>query len=387
MSEKYKSLQEYRTARMDQIKQQLESQEVIDRLQAVFLAQSRNKDMDEQEAFLYVKNIVSDAILTIREDKGKKKKGHNNGYFYLWECSVSSIVSAILESVITSLPVNKKKLAYFIAYGEECTFQPGYKGVLQKVQELYDGCDVRCIIVWEGDTFTYTIQNGRVDYEYIPLKPFRSDYGSCIGCFALLEYEVSGEKRERIETIDNEELQLIRSKAAYASKEWLGELFKVSTLRRVCKIPAARNEDIAHLERIINQNFDLDQPAKIAGSSAGMQSLISREKERLRLPQETESHEEPIVEAEVVEEPAEESRETEWDGKTIYIPDGDDIIDEFNGLDEPAEAIMVMIESNDAEFAKKLLDANDALIKKVMQSGQKDLATHLHNCILSIGDE
>lgn len=255
-----------------------EAPEVTTRLQAAYKARVRQKQVSDEEAFNFVKNIVTGIITTVKEDPGKKS---GKGYVYLWQCTARSIVTAALEAVTVGIPVDSRQLAYLVPYKGQAEYQLGYKGLVQKVQELYENADVRTFIVWPEDHFTYREKNERIEYEYEPAQPFRSDYENCAGCFCIISYTMNGQQRERGERIDHDELMLIRSKAKqdFIWKEWFGEKVKVATLRRACKLPSVRNEDAAYLERLMNREFNmlLPSPEEKKTGLAALQDAVSEE--------------------------------------------------------------------------------------------------------------
>lgn len=251
---------------MVNIRGAFEKQEVIDRLQQAYLSRMRHQKIAPEEAYTFVKNIVAGIITTVEEDPGQKT--NDGGKKYLWHCTPRSIVLAALDAVMVGIPVDNRKLAYLTSYASKCQYDLMYKGMVQKVQELYENADIRGFIVWDGDEFDIEEEDQRVKYRYKPKKPFRSDYDKAVGVVTIIAYTINGEPRERMTRIDQDDLKIIRAKAQMDAiwKQFTGEKMLVVCLRRALKLMAARNEDVAYLERVLNQHYDMALPALPAPS-------------------------------------------------------------------------------------------------------------------------
>lgn len=72
----------------------------------------------------------------------------------LWNCSMSSIVnSVVLTGVLGLEPNTPLGHAYLIPYGKECTFQPGYRGLMHLAHRTGDVKKFDPHLVFVGDEF------------------------------------------------------------------------------------------------------------------------------------------------------------------------------------------------------------------------------------------
>lgn len=72
----------------------------------------------------------------------------------LWNCSMSSIVNSVVLSGVLGLEPNTPlQHAYLIPYGKECTFQPGYRGLMHLAHRTAGVKKFDPHLVFVGDEF------------------------------------------------------------------------------------------------------------------------------------------------------------------------------------------------------------------------------------------
>jgi len=100
-------------------------------------------------------NALKSAWLTIQATTDMNKKPA------LEVCTIGSIYNALFDMVITGLNPAKKQ-GYFIVYGKNLVFQRSYFGSETLAKRVNpDIADIVAEVVYEGDTFTYSIRNGQ----------------------------------------------------------------------------------------------------------------------------------------------------------------------------------------------------------------------------------
>jgi len=108
----------------------------------------------------------------------------------LRKCSPESFVAAIWQSCELGLEPNTPLgLAYLVPYKTECTFIPGYKGLLKLAYQSGMIKSIRAHVVYEKEDFS--IEYGTS--ENIHHKPlFSGDRGPAIGAYCVIELKDGG---------------------------------------------------------------------------------------------------------------------------------------------------------------------------------------------------
>lgn len=104
-------------------------------------------------------NAMHAAWLILQETKDK------NGKSVLETCTQASIANSLFRMVVRALDPAKKQ-GYFIAYGNQLSFQESYFGNIAMAQRMAGVSDVLPIVVYEGDKFELAIERGRYVVEY-----------------------------------------------------------------------------------------------------------------------------------------------------------------------------------------------------------------------------
>lgn len=97
-------------------------------------------------------NALMGAYLTLKQTTDK------NGKPLLESCSKESIANSLMDMVNLNLNVQSHH-GYFIAYGGKCQFQKSYFGNIA-IARRYGLKSINAEIIYEGDTFKYTIEDG-----------------------------------------------------------------------------------------------------------------------------------------------------------------------------------------------------------------------------------
>ena len=128
----------------------------------------------KQFATALPKHINSDrfvriAITTIRQNPK------------LAQCNQESLLGALMVSAQLGLEPGVLGQCYLIAYGRECQFQIGYKGMIELLRRSGQLKDIYAYSVYENDEFEMTYGLNR-DLKH---KPNLQDRGSFIGCYCV----------------------------------------------------------------------------------------------------------------------------------------------------------------------------------------------------------
>ncbi|SHI76171.1 recombination protein RecT [Geosporobacter subterraneus DSM 17957] len=98
-------------------------------------------------------NAMKAAWLVLQETKDK------DGKVALEVCTRNSVVYSLFDMVCQGLSVAKKQ-GYFIVRGNKLTFMRSYFGTMHATKRLKEVKDVVAQVIYEGDIFEYTIENG-----------------------------------------------------------------------------------------------------------------------------------------------------------------------------------------------------------------------------------
>lgn len=104
-------------------------------------------------------NAMHAAWLILQETKDKDNRP------VLETCTQASIANSLFRMVVRALDPAKKQ-GYFIAYGNQLSFQESYFGNIAMAQRMAGVSDVLPMVVHEGDKFELAIERGRYVVEY-----------------------------------------------------------------------------------------------------------------------------------------------------------------------------------------------------------------------------
>lgn len=203
----------------------------------------------KSDAFLTIKpSDVDQRLLSFLYQLRKIKKED------LVKIKRGSFREAFKASMEIGVPVDTRQLAYLTMYGTELTYHIGYKGLIYMVRKLRPGIVINVHLLYEGDEFAYTSENGRAGYSYKPIKAMRDDFQNVTGGFVFMSWVQNGQLYSTVTTMSRKEINEARSKSKSKNGPWLtwpGEMMKKVILRRACKV-----EFIG--EPLMDRFFELD---------------------------------------------------------------------------------------------------------------------------------
>lgn len=190
----------------------------------------------------------------------------------LAKCTLASIAEAFKTSLDIGIPVDATQMAYLLVYGNELTYQIGYKGLLYKVRKLRPGIYIEANLLYKDDEFSYQSQSGKAEYTYKPKNPTRADFGQVSGGFVFMSWLQNGREYSCIHTMSREEIDQAR-KASKAGNygpwnSWPGEMMKKVILRRACKIEFIGDPEMEAVLDIDNREYNFDNRGPKASEQA-----------------------------------------------------------------------------------------------------------------------
>ncbi|WP_051758205.1 recombinase RecT [Rossellomorea vietnamensis] len=182
-------------------------------------------------------NAMKSAWLILQNAKDKDKRP------VLDVCTKDSIANSLLEMVVQGLNPMKKQ-GYFIAYGNQLTFQRSYFGTMAVTKLVTGAKDIDAAVIYDGDEVDYEMKNGRIVNLTHKQKFQNIDKEKILGAYATIVFSNDRVYHELM-TID--EIRKAWSKAQFWAKdrkvekegsthdEFKQEMAKKTVINRACK--------------------------------------------------------------------------------------------------------------------------------------------------------
>ena len=128
-----------------------------------------------------------------------------------------------------------------------------YQAYKNKLLMIYPESKFDIQNVYEGDTFEFKKESGKVVYTHEMGNPFAATK-KIIGCYCIIK----NQRGEFIETLNMEDIAKMRNVAKTQAiwNAWEGEMTLKSVIKRACK--RHFKDVIVNIEIIDNENYDLD---------------------------------------------------------------------------------------------------------------------------------
>lgn len=219
-----------------------------------------------------ITNAVASATLKLQEVKG----GRDSGYKTLDDglCTEVSIVTA-LKSMLTKGEDIAQGHGYFLIRGNQLCYDESYLGCLHRVYRDTSVTQVNAQVIYEGDEFVYTSDNGewRILKHESKLENLNK---SIIGAYAVV---MVGDKVKHTEIMT---MDMIRKSWAM-SKNTNGKIFtdypdqmaKRTIIKRACKVILASESNLPHNEDEFSDIItnDVEEQARDAEQSAPLRDI------------------------------------------------------------------------------------------------------------------
>jgi len=168
-------------------------------------------------------------------------------------CSPASIAKCLIHAANIRLPVDNRNLAYLVPFAKECSLMPSYKGYIYKVKNADPSTEFTVALVYMGDTFTVSKENGQAVYRHDVKNPFEDRVEAIVGAYCYIRTSTGS----FIDVLSRTEIEKIRSMSKMRSGQtwtmWAAEMIKKAVIRRACKVRYI--EAVAELDALDNQVF------------------------------------------------------------------------------------------------------------------------------------
>jgi recombination protein RecT len=135
----------------------------------------------------------------------------------LGRCTPESFLGALMTASQLGLEPGPLGEAYFVPYGKDCTFIPGYRGLVKLALQSPNVSKARARVVHENDEFDYAFGIN----EHLDHKPVQGDRGKVTHVYAFVKYVDGGSDFDVMTVADVEKVRK-RSKAS-GSGPWVSD--------------------------------------------------------------------------------------------------------------------------------------------------------------------
>ncbi len=170
----------------------------------------------------------------------------------LLKCTPQSIRDAAITSATLGVPIDARKYAYLVPYGDKAQFQLSYKGYVDIAKRDRDVDNIQSIIVYQDDAFSMDI--GMNTISHIP-KLDSPSYGSNEAIkfvYAVVRFRADTGRAPIFEVMTKKQIDAIKdsAKQQYIWKPHYGEMARKTVIKRLCK--HAQLGDTARFDEIDN---------------------------------------------------------------------------------------------------------------------------------------
>jgi recombination protein RecT len=183
----------------------------------------------------------------------------------LQECSMVSIANSVMLAAQLRLEINTSLgHAWLIPYKRVCTFQPGYRGLIELAHRSGRVHDVNAHLVYERDVFELEYGDSPRCYH----KPALRDRGPWVGAYSTIRYK---EGAASSLFLFRDEVEEIRDKASRSKDSEYGPWKKYPD-EMIRKTPTKRHLKYARMSiEDLSRAIGLDDQAEAAASATSVE--------------------------------------------------------------------------------------------------------------------
>jgi recombination protein RecT len=211
------------------------------------------------------------------------------------ECSRPSIYAACMKAAQDGLVLDGREAA-LVKFGGDAQYMPMVAGLLKKARNSGDISTIAAHVVYERDTFDYTLG----DDERIEHKPhLGGDRGKPILVYAVATLKDGGKQRAIMTVAEVERVRAVsRAKGAGPWSQWWDEMAKKTVIRRLAKyLPSSTDRD--GFDEVVRRDDDLYDVDAAAPQAPAPQTQAAPEAPRKRATRASK-----VIEGTAVETPA-----------------------------------------------------------------------------------
>ncbi|MGE6260903.1 recombinase RecT [Heyndrickxia sporothermodurans] len=213
-------------------------------------------------------NALKSAYLMLQNIKTSKNDGNRP---VLEVCTKESIANSLLDMVVQGLNPAKKQ-GYFIAYGNQLTFQRSYMGTMAVTKRVAGVKEINAMPIYEGDEVNYEVKNGKIIDLSHKQKFGNINKEKIIGAYCTI---ITKDNEVYTELMTIEELRKAWSKAQFWGKdqatekkgsthdEFKQEMAKKTVINRACKKFLNSSDDSSLVMEHFNRSDEAVEEARV----------------------------------------------------------------------------------------------------------------------------
>ncbi len=182
-------------------------------------------------------------------------------------CNPQSIKATMIEAANRGVYIDGRQHAHLVKYGNNCTFQMGYRGYLAKIKEFYPDADFVVEPVYSGDEVKIWNENGQQNYTHKKAGAFRSGEKDFIGILFAVTYTDNGRLIQRVTDVAKERIDRAKgaAKQKYVWSSDYVEKAKAAAIKNACKQLFASIQGLQDIVDYDNRNnYDPNQAIEAA---------------------------------------------------------------------------------------------------------------------------
>lgn len=249
------------------------------------VAEMRDQGEIDLPANYSVSNALKSAFLTIQNTTDKNKNP------VLKSCSKSSVMNAMLDTIIQGLQPSREQV-YYVPFGKKLVAMRSYHGDVHLARQTANVKDVKPNLIYEGDELAVTTEEGRTIIENHEQSWENMKDGNIVAAYAVVEFEDDRPNQYTImrkEEIERAWAMRRGNDKSKAHKNFAGEMAKKTVVHRACK-PLINNRDDSHLFKAAKDRADLEQAKQERDEQQAETETVEVEAEEVENEKETESN-------------------------------------------------------------------------------------------------
>ena len=222
-------------------------------------AESRIRELQENNEIDFpqdysINNALKSAWLKLQETKTTNKKP------VLQACSKTSIINAILDTVVQGLNPSKDQV-YYIAYGNKLTAMRSYFGNMALAKRVANVKEINPEVIYEGDEVKIEVKNGKKYVDDHKTKWANQDDDKIAGGYAVVVFNDDRPDKHTIMTLD-ECKQAWKQGKTYGKYDgtphdkFTGEMVKRTVINRATKPLIKSSTDSYLMKASIDRHAD-----------------------------------------------------------------------------------------------------------------------------------
>lgn len=234
------------------IEKKLHDKDVTNRLTVAL-----NLDPKDETAIRKASKYVDSVLSEIRKSASDPKKD-------LTGCHPDSIIGSMIDAARLELTIDGQQHGYLVKYGNNATFQIGYRAYLYKIKKYYPDADFTVELIFNGDEVNIWSDNGVDQFTFKKGDPFNHNQANFKGVLFAVTYTDNGRLVRKVTAVPKERIDRAR-KAAKQDFIWGSDYFekaKGAAIKNAAKHMFASIQGLQDVIRFDNEDYDPEkQPA------------------------------------------------------------------------------------------------------------------------------